>query len=180
MQTPGIRWVGALCSHLGLLLAGCISAPSHEADNLVTPPAHMETASRVPDHTPASAVHPTETPESPPSMGTLIFSLAEPDIVTALPRPQRLNDIWTLEDGSKALRRWIDDGLAKMQPMVSPDGTQVAYVATRIHKNGLESSVWIAGRDGAAPRQIRVTILSSSKMSLVSVVSMWLPPRSLN
>jgi len=85
MQTQGMRWVGALCSLLGLLLAGCISAPSHKADNLVTPPAPMETASRVPDHMPASAVHPTEILVSPPSMGTLIFGLAEPDIVTALP-----------------------------------------------------------------------------------------------
>jgi len=43
--------------------------------------------------------------------------------------------------------------LAKTQPIVSPDGTQVAYVVNKILKNGLESSVWIAGTDGTNPKQ---------------------------
>jgi Tol biopolymer transport system component len=95
-------------------------------------------------------------------MGRILWTAFEQDDVSARSKWLGFNDIWYLEAESKIPYRWIDDDLYKSQPWVSPDGAQIAYVASRVIDGQPESSVWIAEVDGTDPRRVSPTYRAKS------------------
>jgi type II secretory pathway predicted ATPase ExeA len=106
--------------------------PAPPKPNTPQPPDRSEALARL-DNNRHRHISPEARPSQPTRMSPPLVTSARARLLCAMPRPggQRGSDIVLLDPTRHSVHRLIDDGSQNMSPVLSPDGTHLAYTSYR-------------------------------------------------